>query len=49
MLMNYFNIQSCKIVSVIFDELYVKVDLVYEKNSGELVGFCDIGDINDDL
>ena len=41
MLMKHANIQSCadheKYVCLIFDEMHVKADLVYEKNTGELV------------
>ena len=36
-------------VSLIGDEMYIKESLVYSKASGELVGFCDIGDINNHL
>lgn len=53
MLMKHAKIESCqdyeKYVSVIFDEMHIKADLVYEKNTGELVGFCDVGDINNYL
>ena len=34
-------------VSLIDNEMYIKESLVYSKASGELVGFCEIGDIND--
>jgi hypothetical protein len=53
MLIKYANIESCqdheKYVSVTFDEMHIRADLVYEKNSGELVGFIDVGDINNYL
>ena len=35
-----------KYVALIFDEVKVKEDLVYNKHSGELVGFVNITDIN---
>ena len=34
---------------IIGDEMYIKEDLVYSKSTGELVGFRDIGDINEYL
>ena len=36
-------------VLLLLDEIYVKQDLVYNKNTGELIGFMDIGDINNHL
>lgn len=38
-----------KFVSIIADEMYIKEGLVYNKNSGNIVGYCDIGDINNHL
>lgn len=38
-----------KYVALVFDEVKVKEDLVYNKHSGELVGFVDITDINQHL
>lgn len=38
-----------KYVAVIFDEVKIKEDLVYNKHSGELIGFIDITDINNHL
>ena len=37
------------IVCILIDEMHIKEDLVYEKHSGRLVGFVDIGDINNHL
>ena len=31
------------------DEMHIKEDLVYIKHTGELTGFCDMGDINEHL
>lgn len=36
-------------VALIFDEVKVKEDLVYDKHSGELIGFVNITDINNHL
>ena len=38
-----------KHVSLIGDEMYIKEGLVYERSTGNLIGYCDIGDINNDL
>ena len=34
---------------VLLDEMHIKEGLVYNKHTGELVGFVDIGDINNHL
>lgn len=36
-----------KYVSMIADEMYIKQGLVYNKTTGDLVGYCRIGEIND--
>ena len=38
-----------KCIALVMDEMYVKEDLVYNKNSGELVGFANLGDTNNHL
>lgn len=38
-----------KYVCLVFDEVKVKEDLVYDKHSANLLGFVQIGDINDHL
>ena len=38
-----------KYVCLVFDEIKVKEDLIYDKHSIELLGFVKIGDINDHL
>ena len=38
-----------KYVALLIDEMKVKEGLVYNKTSGEIVGFTDIGDINQQL
>ena len=35
-----------KCVSLIMDEMYIKEDLIYNKHSGEIVGFANLGDTN---
>uniref|UniRef100_A0A1X7VEP6 Transposable element P transposase-like RNase H domain-containing protein n=1 Tax=Amphimedon queenslandica TaxID=400682 RepID=A0A1X7VEP6_AMPQE len=38
-----------KYVGLIGDEMYIKEGLVYDKSTGKLVGYCDIGNINNHL
>ena len=38
-----------KYVIVILDEMHIKQDLVYEKHSGEFIGFANLGSINQEL
>ena len=38
-----------KYVILIIDEMHVKEDLVFDKHSGELIGFTNIGEINSQL
>ena len=38
-----------KCVSLIMDEMYIKEDLVYNKHSGAVVGFANLGDTNTHL
>ena len=38
-----------KHVSLIGDEMYIKEGLVYNKHNGELIGYRDLGDINNHL
>ena len=30
---------------LVIDEMYIKEDLVYDKNSGALIGFANLGEI----
>nr|XP_002733594.1 PREDICTED: uncharacterized protein LOC100373858 [Saccoglossus kowalevskii] len=41
--------ESNKYVVLLHDEMKVKQDLVYDKNTGELIGFTNLGDINEEL
>ena len=36
-------------VILIWDEMKIKEDLVFDKHTCELVGFTDVGDINNEL
>ena len=38
-----------KYVALVFDEVKIKEDLIYNKHSGELIGFVNITDINQHL
>ena len=38
-----------KCVILLLDEMHVREDLVYDKHEGELIGFTNLGDINDHL
>ena len=38
-----------RLVILLLDEMYVREDLVYSKQSGRLVGFVDLGDVNNHL
>ena len=38
-----------KYIVLMFDEMKVKEDLVYDMRTGELIGFVNFGDINDHL
>ena len=40
---------SRRFVAVILDEMKIKEGLVYNKYSGEIIGFTHLGDINDEL
>lgn len=36
-------------VTLLFDEMKVKEDIVYDKVSGDIIGFCNLGSLNDEL
>ena len=36
-------------VMILLDEMHIKQGLVYNKHTGELIGFVDLGDINNHL
>ena len=47
------NVEKCpeyeKYTAIIFDEMYIKEDLVYNKHTNNLVGFANLGDVNNHL
>ena len=36
-------------VTILLDEMKVKEDIVYDKTTGDVIGFCNLGKINDEL
>ena len=38
-----------KNVTICFDKMKIKADLVYRKSTGQLAGYTDLGNINDEL
>ena len=52
-LMKAVNMESCpewhKLVILLIDEIHIKESLVYDKFTGKMVGFVDLGDVNDHL
>ena len=53
MLIDASKVASCpereKYVLLLLDEMHVKKDLIFNKHSGELIGFSNLGDINNHL
>ena len=53
MLMKAAGLGSCsqrdKCTILILDEMYIRQDLVYDKHTGNLIGFTSLGDIGDHL
>ena len=47
------NMESCpewhKLVILLLDEMYIREDLVYDKHTGKMIGFVDLGGINNHL
>ena len=47
---NYNSLHECdKNVALLFDEMKIKAGLVYDRASGKLVGFTELGDLNEEL
>ena len=40
---------SRRYVTILLDEMKIKEDIVYDKYSGNMIGFCNLGNLNDDL
>ena len=36
-------------MEILFDEIKIKLGLVYSKRTGSIVGFCDMGNMNNEL
>lgn len=36
-------------IAIVVDEMHIKEDLVYDKHTGELIGFTNLGEINSHL
>lgn len=53
MLISTAKLDTCpprnKCVLLLLDEMYIRQDLVFDKHSGEMIGFCNLGDINNHL
>ena len=47
------NLSVCqdwqKFVVLLLDEMYVREDFVYDKHTGRMIGFCNLGNVNDHL
>ena len=47
------NMASCpdwhKLVVLLLDEMYIREDIVYDKHTGHVIGFTNLGDINNHL
>ena len=44
-----FTKEANRYVALLLDEVHIKEDLVYDKHSGSLIGFANMGDINNHL
>ena len=53
MLISAAKLNSCperdKCVILLLDEMHIRQDLVFDKHSGEMIGFCNLGEINNHL
>ena len=53
LLMQATKINTCedwqKLVVLLLDEMHIKQDLVYDKHSGRVIGFCNLGEISNHL
>ena len=38
-----------KLVLLLLDEMHIREDIVYDKHSGEMIGFANLGEINEHL
>lgn len=53
MLVHEATLLSCaerdKCVIMLLDEMHVRKEIVYDKYTGEMIGFCDLGEMNNNL
>ena len=53
MLMQAAKVETCSLretyTILLLDEMHVRQDLVYDKHTGALTGFCNLGDVSDHL
>ena len=53
MLMEAVHVETCpereKLVVLLMDEMYIREDIVYEKHSGKMIGFSNLGSVNNHL
>ena len=53
MLMEAVHIDTClereKCVTLLMDEMYIREDIVYEKHSGRMIGYSNLGEVNNQL
>ena len=53
MLMDAARVTTCpereKYVVLLFDEMHIRDDLVYDKHSGKMIGFTNLGEVNNHL
>ena len=38
-----------ELIGIVFDELYIRQDLVYDKHSSKIIGFVNLGDVDTQL
>lgn len=46
---NNCSLQNSKYINILIDEMHVKEGLVYSKSTGAIVGFYDMGDLNNEF
>ncbi len=53
MLVSAAKVASCperdKCVLLLLDEMHIRQDLVFDKHTGDMIGFCNLGDVNEHL
>ncbi len=53
MLVSAAKVASCpereKCIILLLDEMHIRQDLVFDKHTGEMIGFCNLGYVNEHL